>query len=264
MPGLNIYAGGALSVTGDAAGNLYTATYSSTQAGVDVYAADSKMPSRSITVATATVNAPQITTIAVDSLGYLYVAISNSIVVYDPAASGSATPVRTLAGTKTLLSLPATQIAFDVENNLYVATGEGYIASQVIEFPAGVSGNVAPTVITSSAYSPTGVTFDTAGNIYIVQGNPFNPSQGTYTSEIDVFPKGSVAGAKASRTIKTGVELSTGQIFVDSGGNIFISTVLNGQTDFLVYSATATGQAAPASTLIRSQGSTTDSQFFLR
>jgi hypothetical protein len=262
------YAGGALAVTGDSTGNVYIGTYSSTTAAVEVYAPGAMTASRTITVATATVNAPQINTLGVDSVGNLYVAISGSIVVYGPGATGSATPIRTLAGALTMLTpAPPTQLAFDASDNLFVATGSGYKGSQVIEFAAGVSGNVAPTVITSADYFPSGVTLDTTGNIYIVQGSAPSSGNGAYLPAINVFPKGSVAGATPSRTISgsnIGIAIYTDQIFVDSGGNIFVGATLNGQTDFLVYSATATGNVAPASTLVRSQGSTTDSQFYVK
>jgi len=262
------YASGALAVTGDSAGNIYTGTYSATTAGVDVYAPGAVTPSRTITVATAAANAPQISTLGVDSVGNLYVAISGTIVVYGPGATGSAAPIRTLAGALTMLaSAMATQMAFDASDNLFVATGGGYKGSQIIEFAANASGNVAPTVITSADYFPSGVALDTAGNIYIVQGASPSSYNGTYVPAINVFPKGSVVGVAPSRTISgsnIGIAVYTNQIFVDSGGNIFVGATLNGQTDFLVYSATATGNVAPASTLVRSRGSTTDSQFYVK
>lgn len=261
------YAGSALAVTGDSAGNIYIGTYSSTTAAVEVYASGAVTPSRTITVATAAVNAPQITTLGVDSVGNLYVAISRSIVVYGPGTTGSAAPIRTLAGALTMLAPAATQMAFDASDNLFVATGGGYKGSQIIEFAAGASGNVAPTVITSADYFPSGVALDKVGNIYIVQGNSPSPYNGTYVPAINVFPKGSVAGAAPARTVSgsnIGIAVDTDQIFVDSGGNIFVGATLNGQTDFLVYSATATGNLAPASTLVRSKGSTTDSQFYVK
>ena len=262
------YAGSALAVTGDSAGNIYIGTYSSTTAAVDVYAPGAVTASRTVTVTTAPINAPQISTLGVDSVGDLYVAISGSIVVYGPDAKGSAAPIRTLAGPLTTLApTPATQMAFDASDNLFVATGGGYKGSQVIEFAAGASGNVAPTVITSAEYFPSGVALDAAGNIYIVQGSSPSPGNGTYLPAINVFPKGAVAGAAPLRTISgsnIGIAIYTDQIFVDSGGNIFVGATLVGGTDFLVYSATATGNVGPSSTLVRSKGLTTDSQFFVR
>ena len=259
------YPGGALAVTGDSAGNLYIGTYSSTTAAIEVYPAKSMTPSRSITVATATVNAPQITTLAVDSVGNVYAAVQGTIYVYGPTASGMAVPIRTITGALTLLS-SIEQMAFDAENNLFVANQVG-VGGQVIEFAAGATGNVAPTVVISGDYNPAGVALDPAGNIYICQGNPFNPSQGSYTAGVYVFAKGSVAGAKPTRVItgnNVGIVLYTNEIFLDSAGNIFVGITANGQNDYNVYSATATGNAAPSSTLIRAKGSTTDFQFYVR
>lgn len=262
------YAGRALAVTGDSAGNIYIGTLSSTTSAVDVYTPGAVTASRTVTVATATINPPQISTLGVDSVGNLYVAISGSIVVYGSGSKGSATPIRTLAGALTMLApTPATQIAFDASDNLFVATGGGYKGSQVIEFAAGASGNVAPTVITSAEYSPSGVALDTAGNIYIVQGSLASSGNGTYLPAINVFAKGSVANAAPSRTISgnnIGIKIYTDQIFVDSGGNIFVGATLSGGTEFLVYSATATGNVGPSSTLVRSNGLTTDSQFYVK
>jgi hypothetical protein len=261
------FAASALAVTGDSAGNIYLGIYSSTLAAVQVYAPGSAVATRSITVATATTNAPQITTLAVDSIGNLYVAISNSIYVYGATATGSATPIRTIAGPLTSLTSSVTQMAFDSADNLFVAIGGGYKGSEILEFLDGASGNVAPKLITSADYFPSGVALDAADNIYIVQGSAPSSYNGTYTPAIYMFPKGSVAGATPSRTISgsnIGIAVYTTEIFVDSGGNIFVGAVLNGQTDFLVYSATANGNAAPASQLIRSKGSTTDAQFFVK
>jgi hypothetical protein len=261
------YAGGALAVTGDSSGNIYIGLYSPTTAAVAVYAPGAATASRTITVATAVVNAPQIKTLAVDSVGNLYVAISGSIVVYGPGATGNATPIGTIAGALTMLTPLVTQMAFDASNNLFVATGGGYSGSQVIEFAAGASGNIAPTVITSASYFPTGVTLDAAGNIYIVQGSSASSGNGSYLPAINVFPKGSVAGATPSRTISgsnIGIAIYTSQIFVDSGGNIFVGASLNAQWDFLVYAATASGNVGPASTLVRSEGYATDTQFYVR
>jgi hypothetical protein len=269
------YPVGALAVAGDASGNIYAATYSATQAGISVFAPGMITPTRTIVVATAASNPPQINSLAVDSASNLYVAINSTIEVFGPTATGAATPVRTLAGSSTLLTANMPQMAFDAKDNLYVvtggvSTGSGYQGSQVIEFPATVTGNVPSTIITAPTIVATGVALDSAGNIYVSQGgapNPsYNPLAGNYRPAIYVFPKGSVAGATPARTI-TGsnlpVSLYTDGVFVDSAGNIFMSVVNSGQTDFLVFSATANGNVAPASTIVRTKGDTGDSKFFL-
>ena len=268
-PSSSYLIGGALTVTGDAAGNLYFGTSTSTATTIQVYQASSTTKSRSITVAMAAVNAPQISTLAVDSEGNLYVAISGSINVYSPTATGVATPIRTIAGSLTTLfaSTPVTQMAFDANDDLFVAMGAGYKGSQVVDFAAKTNGNVAPTIITSADYYPSGVAIDSAGSIYISQSGSSSSFNGTYLPAIYVFPKGSVSGATPTRSItglNTGFATYVDELFVDSSGNIFVGAVLDGQTDFLVFSATANGNVAPSSVLTRGKGSTTDSQFFVR
>ncbi len=262
------YAVDASAVTGDTAGNLYAAGFGTGSATVQVFAADSMSPSRSITVPNTLDPADnQILTMTADKAGNLYVAFRNVIYVFSPTATGAATPSRTLAGPLTTLSINITQMAVDSQGNLYVAEAATYPATQVVEFAPGATGNVAPQVVTAPTYFPTGVAVDSKDNFYISQGLGSCGGCGTYSPAIVEFPKGSIAGATPLRTIagdKVGILIYANNLAIDAAGNIFLDVVLNGNSDFLVFAPGANGNVAPSSVLVPSQGSTTDSQFFLR
>jgi len=271
-------------IAADASGNLYVGVDTTTGGQVSVFASGALTPSRTIILPNP--GAPtsnQVSSMTTDSLGNLYVATSSTggtssvgaIYVYAPGATGSAAPLRTIAGAATTLFTGAgttgiSQIAMDSKDNLYVAQGGYGPNGNVVMFPAGANGNVAPTLITSSTYSPTGVTLDAQDNIYISQGEIGTHTVdylGKYPTAIYVFAKGSVAGATPTRTItgsSTGMFISLYNIHVDSAGNIFVEQNGQGSSQFLVYSATANGNAPPSSTLTPNRGLTVDTQFYLK
>jgi len=253
----------------DGAGNIYVAENEGlSNSLVVVYAPGSYTPSRTITMPTGSTiiggygadGGP----VTVDTAGNIYIATSNgatttndSIYVFGPTANGAATPIRTIFGSLTQLQNP-TQFALDAAGDLYAVMANSDILPPIlVMYPAGSSGNVAPTLITSSQYTPDAVALDTAGNIYITSG-------GTATSVIATaiyeFPAGSTAGAAPIRTITgANVLLDRGTFLqVDAAGNIFvagffgISSYQSGESIF-VYGAKASGDVAPGSTLITYQ-----------
>ncbi|HZQ42600.1 MAG TPA: hypothetical protein VFA99_05080 [Acidobacteriaceae bacterium] len=273
-------------IAGDASGNLYVSVNSNGTNSVGeilVFTGAATTPTRTITLAApATGYMYQVSSMTTDSMNNLYVAASGAplltgltgsfvaIFVYAPGATGTASPLRTISGAATTLkggpgSSGMAQMSMDSKDNLYVANSGGSPGTAVLMFPAGASGNVAPTVITGPTYAPTGVALDAQDNIYISQSQsgPF----GVIPSAVYVFAKGSGPSAMPTRTIMgtaTGQNLYLNNIHVDSGGNIFVAQVADGHQAFLVYSATANGNVAPSSTLSPARGSTLDGQFYLK
>ena len=141
--------------------------------------------------------------LAVDTAGNLYISASNAtttpaiyeILVYAPAAIGSATPTSTV--TSASLTTPATSIAVDATGEVYALTG-----NSISVFAASATGTSTPVrLITGSLTllnSPSSIAVDAAQNIYVANI--------IYTATTD-------------------------------GGNV------------LVFSSTATGNAAPSNTL---------------
>ncbi|HEV2578688.1 MAG TPA: hypothetical protein VGU25_15895 [Acidobacteriaceae bacterium] len=269
-------------IAGDAAGNLYVGVDTNTGGQVLAFASGATTVSRTITLPNpGNPDSNQVVSMTTDSLGNLYVAGSSvattsgvtssvaSIFVFSPGATGSAAPLRTISGSATTLLAGSggtgiAQMSMDSKDNLYVAEGGGGPKAAVVMFPAGANGNVAPTVITSSTYSPAGVTLDAQDNIYITQSES---TDGKSLAAVYVFPKGSASGATPTRTItgsSTGMFIYLNNIHVDSAGNIFVAEVADGHQAYLVYSATANGNVAPSSTLSPARGSTLDSQFYLK
>lgn len=126
--------------------------------------------------------------IAFDSLGNIYVSTHDCgfIAVYAPTATGSAAPIRVIAGAATDLT-GNMEIAIDADDNLLVtATVSG--VSQILKFPFGADGDVAPSGrITSSVtinYA-NGVDIDHDGNVYVA--DRAGPGQ------VQVFPASAYA-----------------------------------------------------------------------
>ncbi len=115
-----------------------------------------------------------------DTDGNLYLANDagngiNNILIFSPTQSGDVAPIRTLAGSATLMSGNTLGVALDAANNIYVATESVSPPFEaILEFAAGASGNVAPIrEITGSTTTLTGVhitnpVLDGAGNIYVL------------------------------------------------------------------------------------------------
>ena len=159
---------GPYAVTVDAAGNLYMGQDTGNSGNVLVVPAGKSVVTQTIALPAPPAPAVnQINTMTTDAAGNVYVATAlGTIYVYGPGAGTGAAPVRTIAGpmTQLLTGLNGiSEMAPDAAGDLYVAEGSGYKGSVVLEFPAGANGNIAPTVVTSSAYLPTGVALDSMG-----------------------------------------------------------------------------------------------------
>jgi hypothetical protein len=119
-------------------------------------------PAASIAGSNTRINAPN--ALAFDLSGLLYVANNAtatapaSITVYAAGATGNAVPVRTIAGTSTLLTAPV-GVALDSNKVLYVADA----ADSILVFAAGANGNVAPKAVISG----TNTTLNGVGQIAV-------------------------------------------------------------------------------------------------
>jgi hypothetical protein len=157
--------------------------------------------------------------LTVDAAGNLYVAgqtigttaaTGSEILVYAPGASGKATPARTIAGS---------------------ATGMQALST---------------TTVSSMA-------LDTASNLYVATDVAVGSGPtGRIYPGISVFPptaNGNIAPTKSIAGDATGI-FSPAQIALDSAANIYLAnSAVQGPASILVFNSSATGNAAPSSTL---------------
>ncbi len=174
---------------------------------------------------------------------------TSSIAVFPTTAQGNAAPVQLIEGESTGL-IDATGVAVDAAYNIYVSNisnGSGSLSSVLI-FPAGSTGNVAPTQ--SIAGSNTQLTFanalalDASGNIYVA-----NEGISGAASSINVYAAGASGNVAPLRTITgpdTGVVDPDG-IAVDSTGRVYCTNEF--ASSVTVYAAGASGDAVPIATI---------------
>ena len=95
--------------------------------------------------------------IALDTLGQIYVTTSSSVLVFASDSVGDAPPLRVISGSNTMLS-SAGEVAVDGGGDVFVASSG---KNALVEFAAGVTGNVAPVSAiagpTTQLNSPTGI-----------------------------------------------------------------------------------------------------------
>jgi hypothetical protein len=114
----------------------------------------------------------------VDAIGNLYIANDmanvSDILVFAPSANGDEAPIRTIAGSATLMIGNTVGVAVDTAGNICVSTESITPAFEaVLEFAVGANGNVAP--IREITGSNTGLSgnvsnpvLDSSGNIYVL------------------------------------------------------------------------------------------------
>jgi sugar lactone lactonase YvrE len=165
--------------------------------------------------------------------------------VFAAGAGATASPVRTIVGTNTLLESPLT-LAVDAAGDLYV----GQLVGDVLEFAAGASGNVAP-MRTLRAMGATntgiggvlGMGVDAGGSLYIANDM-------ANVSDILVFApsaNGDVAPIRRIAGSATEMIGNTVGVTVDAAGNIYVSTesITPAFEAVLEFAAGANGNVAP-------------------
>jgi len=178
-----------------------------------------------------------------DTTQKIYVAsrLSNAILVYAVTANGNASPVRVISGALTQLEAPVA-LAFSPNGHLYVVNDSG---NNVLIFPKGASGNVAPQVLGGShthLATSEGVAIDASGKIYV---SDFR------NNVIHVFASGATGDVAPLRTISgahTKFDSPSGMGF-DSAGHLYVANYLSAASPILEFSKTANGNAAPIATL---------------
>jgi 6-phosphogluconolactonase (cycloisomerase 2 family) len=190
---------------------------------------------------------------AFDAAGRLYVLNrgpgSGSITVYAAGATGDTAPAAAITGSNTGLKSPS-GIAVDGTGRLYVTnTGD----SSIKIYAAGATGNVAPVATiagnTPGLVNPAYPTFDAAGRLYVAN---------TGAGNITVFAPGATGNATPTAIVagsNTGLNGMQG-IAVDAGGQLYANNrgddprVGVADRTITVYAAGATGNAAPAATIL--------------
>ncbi|HUO05185.1 MAG TPA: hypothetical protein VMU16_08310 [Candidatus Binataceae bacterium] len=179
---------------------------------------------------------------------------ANSINGYSAGSDGNAPPVVTISGSATSLS-SLMGLALDAGKNLYV-TGNTPVSGKpsVTIFPAGSSGNVAPSAIivgtATGLASPDGIVLDTTGKIYVCNSTGGKSSHGSVT----IYPSGSSGNAAPTATItgtNTGLKTPQG-IALGATGNIFVANQVGGPSgagSVTVYAPSSSGNAAPIATI---------------
>ena len=207
---------------------------------------------QSLVTPSNTVSVPMQTSfqaLAVDTAGNLYVSASvvtappmlYEILVYAPAATGSATPIRTL--TSASLTAPATSIAVDATGEIYALSG-----NSILVFAATATGTSTPVrLITGSLTqlnSPSSIAVDSAQNIYVANTAGYNVLVFSSTATGNVAPASILSGTMTQISAPLGVTLdSTGDLYVASFNQPSNSSLV------LEFAPGATGNAAPTRTL---------------
>jgi 6-phosphogluconolactonase (cycloisomerase 2 family) len=191
-------------MTQDSSGNLYVRD----QNGIQVFAPGSSTPYNPQPVRTVKSGIKEASSIAVDSLGNLYVANfrpGTDVVMYAP---GAETPTQTITNG---ISYPYT-LAIDASNNVYV--GNRGPTPTVTVYAAGT---LALThTITDSVTGPSAMAFDN-DTLYVANyGNECCSIVGVYAGKT----------LKLTRTIQTGLDIPDG-LAVDKKHNVYVANFNN-------------------------------------
>jgi hypothetical protein len=199
---------GPLGVAVDAFANIYVVNFAIPS--VTVYAAGANgnvSPIQTISGSNTGLSLPF--RIALDGRTNIYVTNQypykpGFVTVYAAGANGNVSPIQTISGSNTGLSIP-TGIAVDASGNIYVANGDN---NSVTVYSAGANGNVSPirTIIGSKTklHVPLDLALDVSGNIYVANGD---------SNTVTVYSAGANGNLKPIQIIKgskTGLDQISG------------------------------------------------------
>ena len=216
----------------DAGGNIYVSNFDGPAITVYPPVGSStgilnSMPTQTLSGPLTNLSEPQ--GIAIDRTGDILVAnlsggpsSAGSVTVYAAGVTGNIPPARTIGASNTGLDFP-TGIVLDNMGNILAENSVG--GGTLAVFPAGSTGNMAPSAIVEGLGSPGGVALDQSGNIYATNHGDGTPGSGS----ILIYPAGATSSGGNVAPIatifgaNTGLSSPTG-IAVDSkSGNIYVA-----------------------------------------
>ena len=186
--------------------------------------------------------------VAFDAAGDLYVGVLSppSIVEYAPGATAASTPLRTITGGATEISLP-NGVALDGAGNLYVSNAG---SAAITVYAPGANGDVAPIRTISGGATDIGISTNVLQSIAVNSAGTIYAALATDLrgGGIAVFAPGASGNAVPETTL---VGTATGldgpiAIALDSNRNLY---AINSNSDtVIVFAAGATGDATPLRT----------------
>jgi hypothetical protein len=168
----------------------------------------------------------------------------DSVLVFSASATGSATPSSTLMLPSNFLGLG---LAVGPTGTIYVGGGNGDDPDfgQILEYPAGSTGSVTPTVTLNGASTgtfiiPVNLAVNSAGTLFV----------SSIDGSLEAFASGFTASSAPTQYLSWGITNfgdPAGTIGVDTAGDIFYLDEGNGTID--VFATGGTGTTAPVRTI---------------
>jgi hypothetical protein len=143
-------------------------------------------------------------------------AATGTILQFDTAASGAATPVSTIA------NLNVTSLGFlavDATGDIYTSATEGTTGTSILEFPVTSSNNAQPTRAipfntTTGLTAMSGLAVDATGDIYA----------SNTTGEVSVFSSSATGSIAPTSSVIITSDAGPQATAVDPSGNVYIAT----------------------------------------
>jgi sugar lactone lactonase YvrE len=220
------------------AGTAYIAIYYDGNVGAT--------PNATIAGSNTGFSSTDISGIAVDSRGTIYVCVpgsSSSIEEFADGANGNVAPIAAISGANTGLSY-SSGVAVDSSGTVYVANATS--PADISEYAPGSNGNVGAKTYIFGALtllsSPTSIAFDASGNAYVASGN---------NGVISIFAPGA-SGNQLFNLIagpNTKMKSPTWVTVLPDGTVAAVETFLTTGPALLEYAPGASGNVSPAVTI---------------